>query len=154
MRRRFFFFPNMADRSFFGSEVLMQATFGHEGSQDRNAAPFSDHSWRKTCVAKTKVFICDAFCFVWPSVNPTTRRGTFCLTARQWTLAVWRLHRQQSKRHPLMVCRVYRCKMLEDSQVSTVYCPPKKNSTGSFAEGVPFDHRLKGSNPTENKSRC
>ena len=46
----------------------MQATFGHEGSQDRNAAPFSDHSWRKTCVAKTKVFICDAFCFVWPSV--------------------------------------------------------------------------------------
>ena len=65
--------------------------------------------------------------FFLPSVNPTTKRGTFCLTARQWTLAVWRLHRQQSKRRPRrppMVCRVCRCKMLQVCQISTLYCPP------------------------------
>ena len=64
--------------------------------------------------------------FFLPSVNPTTKRGTFCLTARQWTLAVWRLHRQQSKRRPRrppMVCRVCRCKMLQVCQISTLYCP-------------------------------
>jgi hypothetical protein len=53
----------VADRSFFGSEVLMQATFGHEGSQDRNAAPLSDHSWPKMLpiclLSKPKVFISD-----------------------------------------------------------------------------------------------